>query len=65
MPARKPAITFERDSAFGYTVSLGGHQIGYVGGSGRSWWAKTVDFGLGEHKTRREAVEALIDIDQT
>lgn len=55
----------EPDSAFGYIVRLDGREIGHVGGSGRKWHARTVDFDLGEHGPRREAVEALVEIDRT
>lgn len=60
--AESHKITFERDSAFGYIVHYDDYPIGHVGGGDRQWYAKTDDFDLGEHKTRRDAVAALVDI---
>lgn len=55
-------LIYERTSSGDYIVHYGGYPIGHVGKVDNIWHAKTSDFDLGEHKTRREAVEALIDI---
>lgn len=58
-------VTFETTSAGGYIVRYDGYEIGHVGRTGRKWQAATADFDLGEHRSRREAVEALMDIHTT
>lgn len=58
----KPEPTFTQDSAGGYIVELGGHSVGHVAKVGRIWVAKLGDFNLGEHKSRAEAVEAMIEV---
>lgn len=49
-------------SAGSYEVRHNGYIIGFVSGRDRRWYAKTADFDLGEHRTRREAVEAMLDV---
>lgn len=56
------SVTFERTSAGGYEARHNGYIIGLVSGRDRRWYAKTADFDLGEHRTRREAVEAMLDV---
>lgn len=53
------------DSAFGYAVELFGTTIGHVGKSGNDWHATLGEFDLGQHRTRREAVEAMMDVYST
>lgn len=62
---KTPSIRFIPTSAFGYEVHVDGHYAGSVAKAGRRWVAKTDSFELGEHPTRKEAAEAIADIDRT
>lgn len=53
------------DSAFGYAVELFGTTIGHVGKGDKGWAATLGEFDLGLHKTRREAVDAMMDVYET
>jgi hypothetical protein len=64
MPDRS-TITFTTTSAGGYEVHVDGHIAGHVGKAGRIWTARAGGFDLGEFPTRREAAEAVADIDRT
>ena len=50
------------DSAFGYAVEMFGTAIGHVGKGDKGWTATLGEFDLGQHRTRREAVEAMMDV---
>ena len=60
-----PRVTLEQTSAGSYIVRYDGYEIGHVGRTGRKWQATTADFNLGEHRSRKEAVDALVDIHTT
>jgi hypothetical protein len=49
-------------SGGGYEVHLYGTIIGHVGRGEGKWHATLGDQDLGEHDTRREAVEAIEDV---
>lgn len=51
-----------RDSAFGYDVELYGTIIGHIGKGDKQWHATLGEFDLGNHKTRRDALDAMIDV---
>ena len=53
------------DSAFGYEVHLHNAIIGRVGKGDKGWQATLGEFDLGQHKTRREAVDAMMDVYST
>lgn len=59
------AITFEPTSTGGYEVWVDGHKAGHVGKVGRKWTGRVGEFEIGEHPTRREAAEAIADVDRT
>lgn len=59
------SIAFVSTSAGGYEVHVDGHLAGHVGKVGRAWHARLSDFDLGEHRTRKEAAEAIADVDRT
>jgi hypothetical protein len=59
----KPKLT--RDSAFGYDVHLYGTIIGTVTKGAKHWHATLGEQDLGHHNTRREAVEAIMDVYET
>lgn len=50
------------DSAFGDDVELYGTIVGHVGKGEGKWHATLGEQDLGEHDTRREAVEAMMDV---
>jgi hypothetical protein len=60
MPNPKPVLI--SNSAGDYEVHLYGTAVGHVGKAGRIWIAKLGEQELGEHRTRREAVEAIMDV---
>jgi hypothetical protein len=56
----KPKLT--SDSAFGYDIELYGTIIGTVTKAEKHWHATLGEQDLGHHKTRKEAVEAMMDV---
>jgi hypothetical protein len=58
MPNPKPKLV--PDSAGGYEVHLYGAIIGRVSKGDRKWYATLGEQDLGEHDTRREAIEAMM-----
>lgn len=58
----KPEPKLTPDSAFGYAVELFGTTIGHVGKGEGKWHATLGEFDLGQHRTRREAIEAMMDV---
>lgn len=61
----KKPVTYISNSGGNYEVYDDGHLVGVVGKVGRIWTARMADFDLGEHATRREAVEAMLDVYRT
>lgn len=60
-----PKPKLELNSGGNYAVHLYGVEIGYVGKVGRIWVATLGEQDLGEHRTRKEAVEAMMDVYET
>jgi hypothetical protein len=57
-----PKPTLTQDSAGGYYLHLYGAEIGHLSKVGRIWHATLGEQDLGHHNTRREAVEAMMDV---
>lgn len=60
-----PKPKLELNSGGNYAVLLYGVEIGYVGKVGRIWVATLGEQDLGEHRTRKEAVEAMMYVYET
>lgn len=58
-------MKLEQDSAGGYYVHLYGTVIGHVSKVGRIWYATLGEQDLGEHRTRKEALAAMLDVYET
>lgn len=62
--AKGEALTFVSTSAGGYEVRLGERILGHVGKTGDRWSGRmTGGMEIGDHATRREAAEAMVDVD--